>query len=213
MTKVNLFFAGSVYYYCMSAWSQQRKLTIVLTMVVLSVFILSGIVFTFLYSPPSCDDGIQNGLEEGIDCGGSCQQICVAPPIPLRDIWRRAFPVTNGVYAAVAYIENQNKTRYVPEVQYEIELYDSFNALIGRTSQFTPIMPNGITPIFVPHIVTGKQEVVSASFRFVKEPKFAEQPYPYGFDIKDIYREISEDAPPYVRGNCSQCQCLPGAES
>jgi hypothetical protein len=29
----------------------------------------------------SCEDGIQNGDEEGIDCGGSCPKSCAAPPI------------------------------------------------------------------------------------------------------------------------------------
>ena len=28
---------------------------------------------------PTCDDGIQNGDEEGIDCGGSCPDICTEP--------------------------------------------------------------------------------------------------------------------------------------
>lgn len=26
--------------------------------------------------PPSCNDGIENGDEEGVDCGGSCQNVC-----------------------------------------------------------------------------------------------------------------------------------------
>ncbi len=183
----------------MSAWAQQRKLFIILTMVVLAVFGISAILFSIFYNPPSCDDGVQNGLEEGIDCGGSCPNLCPITVKPLRDVWRRAFPVTDGVYAAVAYIENQNETLYVPEVQFEIELYDAASTLIGRVSQNTPIMPNGITPIFVPHILTGKQEVSSASFRFVEEPMFAEQPYPHGFEIIDVHREIEEDKPPYVR--------------
>lgn len=183
----------------MSAWSQQRKLYIILTIVVTTVFGISAVVFAIFYNPPSCDDGIQNGLEEGIDCGGSCPNFCAEPPKRLRDLWRRAFPVADGVYAAVAYIENQNETLYVPEVQFEIELYDAASTLIGRVSQVTPIMPNGITPIFVPHIVVGQQKVASASFRFVKEPALKEQPYPYGFEIKDIYKDIKEGAAPYVR--------------
>ena len=183
----------------MSAWSQQRKLYIILTGVVIGAFGISATLFAIFYHPPSCDDGIQNGLEEGIDCGGSCTNFCAAPTKQLRDLWRRAFPIANGVYAAVAYVENQNESLFVPEVQFEIELYDVSSTLIGRISQVTPIMPNGITPIFVPHIVVGKQEVASASFRFVTEPVFEEQPYPYGFEIKDMHKNIEEDAAPYVR--------------
>ncbi|MCY4576834.1 MAG: hypothetical protein OXB96_00145 [Candidatus Kaiserbacteria bacterium] len=183
----------------MSAWSQQRKLSIILTLVVIAVFVISGIVFVVFYNPPSCDDGVWNGSEAGVDCGGSCPDLCPVMPKQLRAVWQRAFPLTDGVYAAVAYIENQNETFYVPAVQYEIELYDVLNTLIGRVSEITPIMPNGITPVFIPHILTGQQEVATASFRFVREPSFEEQPYPYGFEIKDIYKDITGDASPYVR--------------
>ena len=183
----------------MSAWSQQRKLFIILTITVIVVFIISGVLFNIFYNPPSCNDGVQNGLEEGVDCGGRCADPCPVAPEPLRDIWSRAFPITNGVYAAVAYIENQNKTLYVPEVQFEFEIYDDANTLIGRVSQLTPVMPNGITPVFIPHIVTGEQKATITSFRFVREPQFIEQPYPYGFEIKDIYRETDADKSPYVR--------------
>lgn len=29
---------------------------------------------------PTCSDGIQNGTETGVDCGGSCGA-CVVPPV------------------------------------------------------------------------------------------------------------------------------------
>ena len=190
----------------MSVWSRQRKLSIIVTMVVLVVFVVSGVLFRAFYQVPSCSDGVQNGAEEGVDCGGICPNLCVAQPLPLRDVWRRIFPVADGVYAAVAYVENQNQTLYVPEVQFEFELYDTNSTLIGRVSQTTPIMPNGITPVFVPHITTGKQQAEIASFRFVKEPQFEKPPYSYGFDIKDVYRETGENDIPYVRANRSECR-------
>jgi len=39
----------------------------------------SGEVFSFAAycSLPTCDDGVQNGSEEGIDCGGSCPNACI----------------------------------------------------------------------------------------------------------------------------------------
>ena len=177
------------------------------------IFGANFILFNIFYNPPSCDDRVQNGAEEGVDCGGSCPNLCPVAVKPLRDVWRRAFPVTDGVYAAVAYIENQNETLYVPEVQFEIELYDATRSLIGRVSQKTAIMPNGITPIFVPHILTGQRETASASFRFVKEPKFAEQPYPYGFEVMDIQREIEQDEPPYVRATVKHVGEFPVREA
>ena len=60
--------------------------------------------------------------EAGVDCGSVCGVMCAVQPVPLLPLWTRTFPVSEGVYAAVAYVENQNETLYVPEVQYEIVL-------------------------------------------------------------------------------------------
>ena len=182
----------------MSAWSTKRKISIGITVMVIIVFIVSGILFAVLYQPPSCDDGIQNGLETGIDCGGICKNFCPEEPKKLLDVWTRPFLVAEGVYAAVAYIENQNEELYVPEVQYEIELYDRGNRSITRTSKKTTIMPNGITPIFVPHIVTGERQATSASFRFTEKPSMVPQPNTYDIDITDVRLDTPEKTPPYI---------------
>ena len=171
-----------------------------MTMMVVFGFIASGILFSVLYQPPSCDDGVQNGRETGVDCGGECS-LCHEEPKKLFDVWARSFLVTEGAYAAVAYVENQNKDLYVPEVQFEIELYDKDNVFIERASENTAIMPNGVTPVFVPHILTGNREAATASFRFTEEPKFVPVEQPWNVSITDIYIETPEDDPAYVRAS------------
>lgn len=184
----------------MSAWSAQRKLSISLTIIVIAGFILSGVLFSILHKPPTCDDGVQNGIEDGIDCGGICQTLCPIEPKKLFDEWVRVFPITKGVYSAVAYVVNQNANLYVPEVQFEIEVYDENGRRITRASQRTPIMPNGITPVFVPRILTHEREAKTASFRLIGEPQFAEAPKQNDdFIFTDVYFEASGDKPPYVR--------------
>ena len=184
----------------MSAWSAQRKLLIVLTIVVIAGFILSGVLFLILHKPPTCDDGIQNGIEDGIDCGGVCPAICPVEPKKLFDEWVRVFPITKGVYSAVAYVVNQNADLYVPEVQFEMEVYDEEGKRITRASQTTPIMPNGITPVFVPRILTYEREAKTVSFRLVEEPRFVKTTQQNDdFILTDVYFEASEDEPPYVR--------------
>lgn len=195
----------------MSAWSVQRKLSIIITMVVIAGFVVSGVLFLILHNPPSCNDGIQNGLELGIDCGGVCE-LCPVEPKKLLDVWTRNFLIAEGVYAAVAYIENQNENLYVPEVQFEIELYNKNNAAITRASSKTTIMPNGVTPIFAPHFLTGQQKAVTASFRFTEKPKFLPVPNPYGFTIADIHLTVPEDKPSYVRALVTNVGELPVKE-
>ena len=168
-------------------------------MAVLLCFLISGVLFVTLFNPPKCDDGMQNGLELGVDCGGVCPNLCPVEPKKLLDVWTRNFLIADGIYAAVAYVENQNEDLYVPEVQFEIELYDTNNKAINRHSNKTAIMPNGITPIFVPHILTGNRKVATASFRLTEKPKFLPVPKPYAFNITDIHLEVSEDKSPYAR--------------
>ena len=179
----------------MSAWATQVKLSIIMTMTVILVFVVSVVLFFLFYRPPSCNDGVQNGSEAGIDCGGNCPTACSNEPKKLFDVWTRAFPIADGLYAAVAYIENQNKDLYVQEVQYEIELYDKSGSFITRSSETTPIMANSVTPIFVPRIVTGNREVSDVSFRFTEEPIFTPQSGSYNFSITDIQRDVEGDSP------------------
>ena len=126
-------------------------------------------------------------------------QLVLWEPKDLIDVWVRSFPIADGVYSAVAYVENQNRDLYVPEVQFEFELYDENNKRITRASDRTIIMPNGITPVFVPRILTGMRAATSASFRFVKDPEFKKVPRSYGFNVSDVFFEVLEDKPPYVR--------------
>ena len=182
----------------MSVWSVRRKINIILTMFTVGVFVAAVIIFSLLYNPPTCDDGIQNGQEFGVDCGGPCPAMCAERPRRLLDVWTRAFPLTDGVYAAVAYIENQNENWYVPSVQYEIVLYDKERSIITRASKKTAIMPNGVTPIFVPHILTGKSTVATASFRFTEEPRFVRYDGAYNFTFSDIRTDVRDNMSPRV---------------
>ena len=156
----------------MSAWATRHRVYFLTTITVVAVFLLSSGIIFLSYSPPSCDDGMRNGSEFGVDCGGACPNECPVPPKRLLDLWTRAFPLADGVYAAVAYVENQNGDLYVPDVQFEIEVYDEKNESVTRSSRRTTIMPNGVTAIFVPYIVTRERSVSRATFRFVDEPRF-----------------------------------------
>ena len=181
----------------MSVWAAQRRVSSIITLFVFVVFIGIGVFLFISYEPVSCDDGVQNGAEMGVDCGGACPA-CPVPPKPLLDVWTRPFRVAEGVYSAVAYIENQNEDLYVPSVQFEIVLYDADRSVIGRASNFTPIMRGTVTPVFVPHIVTGKRRAESASFRFVGDPVFSPRAEPYRFIFSDVDIQIPENGSPRI---------------
>lgn len=157
----------------MSVWSNQKRFRIILTLITVLSFIVTSVLFFSFYNPPRCDDGLQNGSEQGVDCGGICENICPIPPEKLVTLWDQAFPLDESVYAAVAYVDNRNESLYIPSIQYEFVFYDIRGTAITRASQRTQILPGGITPIFVPHVLVGEREIAYSSFRFVTDPQRA----------------------------------------
>ena len=160
----------------MSQWATRRKNNIILTALFVVLVIASVIVLNYFVNLPSCVDGIQNQDEQGIDCGGICPIACVAKPANVVEVWSRAFSLTQSeegnVYAAVAYIENQNPNLYAPNTQFEFVFYDERGNVVNRSSDTVTIMPGRITAIFVPFVLAGKSTITETSFRFVEEPVF-----------------------------------------
>lgn len=133
------------------------------------VFLLIIIpVFILYYKMPTCSDGKKNGAETGVDCGGACDLLCSFEGLNPIILWSRAFKVTNGVYSAVAYIQNPNINSET-EVSYVFKLYDSNNALISTKANRTFIPKNKVLAIFEQNISVGEKVPVRATFEFTSE--------------------------------------------
>ncbi|MDE2173651.1 MAG: hypothetical protein KGJ31_03715 [Patescibacteria group bacterium] len=147
------------------SWASRRKASYI-TGVMLFFAVVLGVPLAYLYfsTPPSCHDGIQNQGETAIDKGGPCLALDPNTLQPHALLWARAFKVRDGMYNAVAYVENPNKDAGVPAARYKFSLYDSQNALIAEQTGTTFIMPGGITPIFASRIDTGNRVVVHTYF-------------------------------------------------
>lgn len=125
----------------------------------LSVFIMMGLYWgyaNYIYTPPTCFDGMLNGDERGVDCGGACIRICAADVQSPVIKWARSFEVTEGQYNAVAYVENANQAAGTPEVDYTFSLYDD-NGLITERSGTTFLPADSVYPIFEGRIDTGSR--------------------------------------------------------
>ena len=168
----------------MSAWATQRKFYITFSFILGVSFILLVSIFFGSREIPTCTDGVMNQSEIGVDCGGECPS-CALPARPLLSVWTNVFPLAPGVYAAAAYVENQNDSLYVPSVQYEMKFYDATGLYIDRASSFTTINPKGVTPIFVPIVRSGERRISSVEFSFVDEPVFQEVPRTVKFTTLD----------------------------
>lgn len=106
------------------------------------------VYFTYFTVQPTCFDGIQNGIEAGVDCDGSCVRICASSVIPPQVVWAESFRIVDGQYNAVAYVENRNSEAATPALAYTFKLYDADDKLIAERSNETILPPNSVYPIF-----------------------------------------------------------------
>lgn len=112
--------------------------------------------FAYFHQEPTCFDGRQNGGEVAVDCGGDCVRICSITVNEPTVKWSRSFRVTNGVYNAVAYVENTNREAASGEVKYTFSLYDEAGLITTREG-VTILPPDGLYPIFEGRIETGRR--------------------------------------------------------
>jgi hypothetical protein len=152
------------------SWAAKRRFLIVTGIVLFfSVVIGVPIFFTF-YEAPTCSDGKMNQGESGTDCGGPCPRLCSAETVSPLVLWARPFEIVPGVYSVVAYVENLNLDAQVEYAPYVFRLVDSKNVLVAERTGWTPISPNGVTPVFEGGIETGERKVARAFFEFTGDP-------------------------------------------
>lgn len=153
----------------MIPWAAQRKLR--LLFVILGVFVLAVLVqivigYFALHRPPSCNDGIKNQAEVGIDCGGPCANLCKSQALDPVVFWQKYLPVVPGVYNVAAYIQNPNLDAEADSVPYTFKLYDKNDILIADRSGQTVIPAKTTFPIFEGAVSTGSAIPSRITFSF-----------------------------------------------
>lgn len=156
----------------MSAWSQKRKFTYVSIIVIFIIVVIGIPTFLWLYKAPTCTDRIQNGNEQGVDCGGSCPRLCASAFLTPSVAWTRFEKVTDGLYNVSAYIVNPNIDAGANNVPYHIALYDKEGVLIVDKTGFMTIPPHRNSLAFLPAVSTGKRVPAKALFEFAAIPNW-----------------------------------------
>lgn len=119
-----------------------------------------GLVDRFLIIEATCFDGIQNGREEGLDCGSlACGTACQEPVQPLRISEEKLFRIAQGNYDFVAKIINPNTSYGASEIKYSVAL-----AGVGTKTGSTYILP-GQTKYVVLTSVRADREVSAAGLK------------------------------------------------
>lgn len=136
-------------------WALRRQFLYALSVIVALALILVGSWFAFFYHSPSCSDNTENQGEGGVDCGGPCTKLCVAPTVTA--LWARAVEIAPGVYHAVALVENPQTDAGTALLPYRFSLYDSSNILVAERLGTMYLNPGEVVPLFEADIVTGNR--------------------------------------------------------
>ncbi len=128
--------------------------------------IFSLLFFNLFYKAPSCSDGVQNGDETGVDCGGSCTTLCSNQTLLPIVHWTKAFNVLNSVYDLAAYVENPNINSKNSEAKYDFKVYDANNILITEIIGKTFIPKNKKFIVFEPDITIQNKIPKRVEFEF-----------------------------------------------
>jgi len=154
----------------MVSWSAKRQFFYIGATIVVFIFALALPILFVTYKAPSCTDGVKNQEEQGIDCGGPCSVLCKASALDMVIHWQRSFRVKEGVYSAVAYVENPNFEYGARNISYRFKLYDKDNILIYQRDGSTFIPPRKIFGIFESNILTGARVPARTFFEFSSVP-------------------------------------------
>ncbi|MES2088272.1 MAG: hypothetical protein V4467_04765 [Patescibacteria group bacterium] len=92
--------------------------------------------------------------------------LCKASALDLIVHWQRSFKVKDGVYNAIAYVENPNLDSGASLLSYKFKLYDKDNFLIYERDGKTFIPPKKIFGIFESNILTGTRIPTKTDFEY-----------------------------------------------
>jgi Mg-chelatase subunit ChlD len=139
-------------------WALKRRLIYGGGVMVFLLVLFAAFYATFIYKEPSCFDGLMNGAERGIDCGGACELVCSTDVLEPKVLWAQSFEIIPGVYNAVGYVENRNLTVGTEELAYSFKLTASDGTTIVEKKGTTFLPPDSVYPIFEGRIDTqGRQ--------------------------------------------------------
>src|SRR5947209_2666869 len=120
-------------------WSTRRQILYYIVAMVVAVITLTLGYKLFFAHAATCSDGIKNGTEIGVDCGGSCSLICESDAKAPRVLWARSFKTDTSLYTSAAYIQNPNYGAAARAVQYSFQLFDKDNVLVVECDGVTDI--------------------------------------------------------------------------
>lgn len=146
-------------------WSQKRRIFYSLIFVGVIILLAAYPIYRIAYKAPTCFDGVKNGDETGVDCGGGCSLVCVSDILAPRIVWSKAFPLNGGKYDVAAYVENVNSGAGLKNARYTIQVIDNKGAVLAEKQGATELAPGSRVLLFETGVsVSGVPDSVNAIF-------------------------------------------------
>lgn len=173
------------------SWALKRQLFYLSIVIFFLAFFGFLIIYPHFNKAPTCFDGVQNGDETGVDCGGSCMLACTRQVDKVSVLWARTFRVVPGRYNAIAYLENQNENIAINKISYRFRFADKDNVYIGKRDGVTYIPPSGKFAVFEPAIDVGNSIPVYTTFEFTTDPVWVKVPAEKANQLKILVSDIN----------------------
>lgn len=129
-------------------WYTKRKVLLatvfVLILIVSTVYLFRGKIFP----SPTCNDGKKNGIEVGVDCGGSCLLVCVSEYKPLTVSLAKAIKTGERKYDILILIDNANQNTSPKMLSVVVELYDNTGKNFKTMRSTSPAFSGSEIPVF-----------------------------------------------------------------
>ena len=132
-------------------WANKRKIIIIAILAAVAIAFGSIIFVVFTTDSATCFDGLQNGSELGIDCGGGCQLVCDFEVQPLSVSFTQ-YVITEGRPDVIAHIENTNKSADAVSVTYLVEVYTDEGDLFAQHTGSLDVPHESVRAVFIPRI-------------------------------------------------------------
>lgn len=191
------------------SWSSRRQFGILTALAVVVAVPVVAVATYLLWERPTCDDGIRNGGERGVDCGGACALVCTSEANPIVLDWVRPFPVSKGRYNVVAVVENSNVAARADGLRYRIRVYDQDDVAVAEREGVADLDPQTTLPIVELGLDTGERRGERASFEWLDEPRWAKaEPEPRLVAVVDERIEAQDDEP-RIRASLQNLGVLP----
>ena len=131
------------------------------------------IYFSFFHNPPTCFDSIKNQDEEGVDCGGSCLEICLPNQFGTIEIVDRVriLRIDDEHVSILVKIQNNNLDFAAESFNYTLSILDSKDKVVTPIFGTSYIYHGEVKYIAAPNIRISPTIAARATFE-ISNPKW-----------------------------------------